>query len=178
MQYWYLIIYPVVVIEWPIATFLVWYLVSIELLNPFVAYIVTLFGDVTSDVLHYFVWYYWWYKFIEKYGHYIWISAEKTESISHTIHNNKIKTILWKLVYWIWWLPIVACGLARIPMTQFLLILIPISMFQTTTYMILWYYFWEFYDNVLKYLNYWWYIFGAISIVIIAVYIYLYKIKK
>ncbi len=138
---------------------------------------IILIADTVSDILHYFFWYYWGIKFINKYGHYINISTEKVVAISLQINKNKVKTIMSKMIYGIWGIPIIACGLAKIPIWQFLCISIPVSCLQIIIYITLWYYFWEFYDNFLKYLDYWWYIFVILALVILWIYIYLNKKK-
>ena len=177
IQYWYLIIFPLVVIEWPIVTIISWYLSSIWLINIFWAFLIILGADALSDLLHYLLWYYGGNKLVEKYGWFLWFSAEKAEKMSKTIHANKVKTIFGKMIYGIWWVPVVACGLAKIPLWEFFSISIFVSAIQISIYMSIWYFLWEFYNKILKYLEYGGYIFGILALAILWIYIYLNRKK-
>lgn len=171
-------IFPLVVLEWPITIIISWYLSSAWLLNTAWAFLVIMWADAVSDLLHYLLWYYGGNKLVEKYWHHLWFSPEKAEDMSKTIHANKIKTVFGKLIYGVWWVAVVACWLARVPILEFFSISIFVSAIQISIYMWLWYYLWEFYTKVLKYFDYGWYVFGGIAIIILWIYIYFTKFHK
>ena len=55
IQYKYLILFPIIVIEGPFATIVSGFLVSLGIFNVFIAYPIIILGDLASDSIFYFV---------------------------------------------------------------------------------------------------------------------------
>jgi membrane protein DedA with SNARE-associated domain len=55
IKYRYLLLYPITIIEGPLITLVAGFLVSIGQMNPFIALAVIIAGDVSGDIIYYYI---------------------------------------------------------------------------------------------------------------------------
>lgn len=174
--YKYLLISPLVILEWPIVTLLCGYLVSLGHLELGIVYLLVVLGDFVSDVLHYSLGYYGGRRAIQKRGKYVGITPEKVEQQSATLHNHKIKTIFSsKMIYGIGGIGIVACGISKMRPLTFFAISLPITLLQVSIYLGIGYYFWAFHTQFAGYLTY---VMEAVLALALLIGLYLLRKKK
>lgn len=120
LTYKYLILFPIIVLEGPLATMASGFLVSISVFNPFVALPIIIAGDVTGDVLYYFIGYYghrfrWAAWILRKMG--FEARKERIEG-SFSRHGGKL-LIFGKLTHALGAVFLVGAGYAKMPLPKF-----------------------------------------------------------
>jgi len=92
-KYW--IIFPVVIFEGPIIIILSGFLVSLGVLNPYLAFLVLIVGDLIGDSMYYSIGRYWRNsKFVKKYGRFVGYDAEKAVFLEDHFSKHLWKTLL------------------------------------------------------------------------------------
>jgi len=123
MQYRYLVLFPLVVFEGPIVSVLAGFLATLGIFNFFLAFFVVVTGDITGDLAHYAIGRWGRKKFIDRWGKYLGITSERVLRIEKHFEKHKIKTLLiGKISHGIGGIPLVAAGIARMPIGEFFLI--------------------------------------------------------
>lgn len=113
-HYKYLVLFPIVVVEGPIATVVTGILIYNGFLNFFIAYPVIIFADVAGDCIHYAIGRWGREKFINKWGHKFGITVDKVEKAEHLFKNHGGKTlVLGKISHGIGGVALVAAGMAK-----------------------------------------------------------------
>lgn len=121
LQYRYFIIFPIIVIEGPIASVIAGFLVAQEILNFYLIYFIILTGDLAGDIAYYALGRWGRNGMISKWGKYLGISEEKVTNLDQHFKNHSGKTILLgKLSHGIGTIFIVAAGMAKMPFRNFL----------------------------------------------------------
>lgn len=120
LQYKYLILFPATIIEGPIITIIAGFLSSLKLLNPFLVFAVAVSGDLTGDCFYYAVGRFGRTGFINKWGKYIGLNAERLEHLEKHFKNHSGKTlVLGKLLHGIGTIFLSAAGAAEMPFLKF-----------------------------------------------------------
>lgn len=120
-HYQYLILFPIVVIEGPIATVIAGLAIALGTMNFFIAYIVITLGDVTGDVIYYAIGRWGREGFLEKWGKYLGIPPQKVVPLEKHFEKHGGKTLLiGKLAHGIGAVFLVAAGLVRMPLSKFI----------------------------------------------------------
>lgn len=122
-QYKYAALFPLVALEGPIISVLAGFLASLGIFNFLAVFSVIVAGDVTGDFLHYAVGRWGRKKFIDRWGHNFGVTNERVARIEKHFERHKTKTLLLgKISHGIGGIPLVAAGIARMPIGDFLLI--------------------------------------------------------
>ena len=155
LTYRYAVLFPLAAIEGPIVSFIVGFLISLGYFNPFVAYIILIFGDFIPDSLLYMFGKHAARKsFIDRYGKRFGITERHFNVIARLWHEHSLKTMFFsKLAYGLSTPFLISAGLAHMPSRKFYTAAIPITMFQYAVLMTLGYYFGNSYTIFGKYLQ-------------------------
>jgi membrane protein DedA with SNARE-associated domain len=164
LAYRYLVLFPIMVVEGPIITIIAGFLASLDLLNVYVVYVVIIVADLTGDFIYYSIGRWGRESFIDKWGKYIGLSPEKVERVEAHFQKHRKKTlILGKLSHAIGMPILVAAGIARVPLWQFLWFNFLATLPKTLVFLLIGYHFGQAYVKFDKYLDYF-----TVSILIIG----------
>lgn len=118
--YQYLFLFPLVVVEGPIATVLAGFLCSLGQLNPFVTYAVVVVADVVGDSLYYVIGRHGGRPFIGKWGRFLGIKTQQIDRLEkHFTHHAGKTLVIGKLTHAVGAVVLVAAGMARVPFWKF-----------------------------------------------------------
>ena len=170
LTYKYLIIIPLAIIEGPIVTIVVGFLVTLKVFNPFVVYGVMVIGDVVGDGIIYYVGH-----SGKKFLHYFKISEEKIEKVKQYFKDNHIKAIIVsKLLHGVGFTGLIAAGVSHVPYKRYLATCIIISSIQSFIMLMIGILFGNAYVVIEKYLNY----YAALASMVVLIVILLIIIRK
>jgi membrane protein DedA with SNARE-associated domain len=177
--YKYFILFPVMVIEGPIITIIAGFLSSLDLLNLFLVFAVVVIADLVGDFMYYAIGRWGREKFINRWGKYIGLSAEKIIRLESHFEKHTRKTLIIGKISHAFGAPIlVAAGVAKIPFWEFIwfnfLATIPKSLF----FLLIGYYFGQAYVRLNKYLDYFTIGFLILAILILISYFTYNKFKS
>ncbi len=120
IRFGYPLIFVITIFEGPIVTVVSSFLASLGYFNVFIVYAVVVIADMTADVLWYLVGYFGRAHFIERYGHYLGITAERIIKLERHFSAHAGKTIfLAKITHAIGLPFIIAAGMARVRFKTF-----------------------------------------------------------
>jgi len=120
LQYKYMILFPIVVVEGPIATVICGLVAALGHMNLAIAYVVVIAGDLTGDVIYYLMGYWGREKFIEKWGRYVGLNVERVVHLEGHFEKHGSKMLLFgKLAHGIGAIFLVAAGLVKMPFLKF-----------------------------------------------------------
>lgn len=88
IQYRYIVIFPIVVIEGPVITMISGFLVSLGYMNFWIAYSILVVGDVTGDVLYYAIGRWGRESFMNRWGRYFGFDPERIERVEAHFKEN------------------------------------------------------------------------------------------
>lgn len=121
IQYKYLILFPIVVAEGPIATVIAGFILSLGYMNFFIAYAVIIAGDIAGDAVYYVIGRFGGRHFVERWGRYIGLNPERVFHFEKHFEKHGSKTLLLgKLAHGIGAIFLVAAGLVRMPFLKFI----------------------------------------------------------
>lgn len=181
IHYRYLILFPLAAFEGPIVAFVVGILVAAGYFNPFVAYVILLFGDIIPDSIYYFIGRHGERKtFVSRYGAKVGITEERFGVIKKLWHQHGFKTMfVSKLAYGLSTPFLVAAGFAGIPAKKFYEYALPVTIAQYAILMALGFYFGNSYALIAQYIQNAQLIIAAAFIILIAgYYLFAYYLKK
>lgn len=172
IHYKYLILFPIITIEGPIATIITGFLSSLGYFNFLVAFLVIVVADVFGDVLFYTIGRFGREKFIQKWGHYIGINMRKVRRLESHFKNHSGKTLIFgKLSHAIGAYILIAAGIARMPLKDFIKFNFIATLPKSLILLLIGYYSGRSYYKISKYLDYT--AVGTIAIALILLTIYL-----
>jgi membrane protein DedA with SNARE-associated domain len=120
IAYKYIILFPIVVIEGPIATVIAGFISSLGYLNFIVAYLVIVAGDVTGDCLYYAVGRFGREHFVERWGKYIGLNPQRVIHVEKHFDKHGSRTLfIGKMTHGIGSIFLVAAGLVKMPFSKF-----------------------------------------------------------
>ncbi len=181
IHYRYLILFPLAAFEGPVVAFVVGILTAAGYFNPFVAYIILLFGDIIPDSIYYFIGRHGERKtFVARYGARVGITEERFDIIKKLWHRHGLKTMfVSKLAYGLSTPFLVAAGFAGLPARKFYEYAVPVTVAQYAILMALGFYFGNSYALIEQYLQNAELIVAAAFIIFIAgYYTFAYYLKK
>lgn len=121
IQYSYLILFPIVIVEGPIISVIAGFLSSLGYLNIFITYAVVVIGDLTGDSIYYVIGRYGREKFIKRWGKYIGINPERITRLENHFDKHSGRTLLLgKISHGIGAVFLVAAGLVKMPFSRFI----------------------------------------------------------
>jgi membrane protein DedA with SNARE-associated domain len=173
LTYKYLILIPLSIIEGPIVAIICGFLVTQNVLNPFLVYLIIVLGDILGDTIIYYVGY-----FGKRFLRHLNITEEKLEKAKQYFRNNHRKAILTsKLVHGIGFTGLIAAGASHVPFHRYVSTSTVISLVQSAVLILVGIVFGHTYAIIGKYLNY--YAAGiSVIVLIIALIIFLRIYKK
>jgi membrane protein DedA with SNARE-associated domain len=153
--YKYILLFPIVVVEGPIITVLAGLLSSLGLLNIFIAYAVVVVGDLVGDGIFYAFGSHGGQKFIGRWGHFFFITAERVQCLEKHFAEHSGKTlIIGKLSHTVGAVVLVAAGVARMPFWKFIWYNLIATLPKSLVLLLIGFYFGEFYTRINTYLDY------------------------
>ncbi|MFA6106322.1 MAG: DedA family protein [Patescibacteria group bacterium] len=121
LQYKYFFLLPAMILEGPIITVVAGFLVSIGLLNGYLAYLIVVAGDLTGDFLYYAIGRYGRENFIVKWGKYIGITKERMVMLDDHYNEHAGKTMLaGKFLHGVGGVILASAGASKVPLLKFL----------------------------------------------------------
>jgi len=177
IHYKYLILFPVVVVEGPIATIIAGFLTSMGYFNFLLAYVLVVIADIIGDVLYYFIGRYGREKFIKRWGHLLGLGWERVEKLEKHFKEHAGKTlVLGKLSHGVGGYVLVAAGIAKYPLKDFVKFNLIATWPKSLFLFLIGFYFGESYTKIAKYLDYT--AFGTIAIALLLILVYLIMKKR
>ncbi len=151
----HLLLFPIIVIEGPIFTIISGFLSSIHILNLYIVLPIVIIGDITGDIIYYFLGYFGREKMLLKFGKFFGVTKEKIRSLEKHFHNHAGKTLaIGKFSHGVGSIFLFAAGIARVPFWRFLLLdLIP-TIPKSILLLLIGFYFGESYNKIKTYLDY------------------------
>jgi membrane-associated protein len=121
LQYRYWVLFPTAVIEGPIVTILAGVSISLGYMSWLPAFGLLFAGDIVGDVLHYYAGKWGGEPFIRKYGKYMGINSSHTIKLEQIFKDHPGRTILLsKLAHGVGGALLVAAGLVKMPIGEFI----------------------------------------------------------
>ena len=178
IQYKYLILFPIIVIEGPFATIISGFLVSIGVFNVFIAYPIIILGDLTSDSIFYFIG-----KSgsnsINKWMLYFGVTEEKLEKAKTYFTNNSNKAIITsKFIHGVGVSGLMAAGILKIPYYKYARVCLLTDILQFGVLLAIGFFFGHAYTQIATYLDNYAKITSIIAVAILLLAIVIYKFRK
>ena len=179
IQYKYLILFPIAVLEGPIISVLAGFLSSLGKMNFFVAWAVVILGDIVGDLLFYGFGRYGGRRFFDKYGHYFGITADRVIKAEKFFDKHSGKTLLFgKWTHSLGMVILVAAGATRTNLSKFILYNLIGTIPKSLAFMIIGFYFGSLYGRIDNYITYFSIIMVAVVVLFAVSYIFTHKYVK
>ncbi|MFH1346808.1 MAG: DedA family protein [Spirochaetota bacterium] len=121
IQYKYLILFPITVLEGPIISVVAGFLVALKYFDLYTTFIIVVLGDLVGDVLNYAIGRWGREKIINRWGRYLGITEERLKKVEGHFEKNAGKTLLLgKALHGIGGVFIYAAGIAKVPIFKFI----------------------------------------------------------
>lgn len=147
--YGYVLLFPIVMIEGPIATVLGGFLAAGGTLNIFILYPVVVAADVAGDLMYYLIGRFGGLPFAKRWGRYLGIDATRLSHIETQFQNRGMRVIIMgKITHAFGTVFIVAAGLARMPVWEFIVAVLLPTLPKSLLLVIIGYYFGQFYPQI------------------------------
>lgn len=178
LNYRYLILFPLTIIEGPIVTVTAGVLSSLGLFNFFVVYVVAVIGDLTGDALYYSIGRFG-RKPLERWGHFVGFSKERLEKMENHFADHGGKTLMAaKLSHGIGGIVLITAGVAKISFRKFLVFNFWATLPKTLILLLIGFYFGNTIVGLRRYFDFAWLGTLAITIVLFIIYMLLRKTGK
>ena len=172
LAYRYWILFPIAVIEGPFLALVVGSLSALGYFDPYLAYLVLIFGDFIPDTALYFTGR--WgkrAKLLEKYGHKIGMTPERFAHIERLWHEHPKKTmVMSKQAIGLSGPFLVSAGLSGLSLRTYYAVAIPLTLVQYAVYLFLGYHFTNSLAIVEGYIGKWQLFVGIIALCAILYY--------
>lgn len=174
--YKYLLLFPISIAEGPTITIIAGFLVSEGVLNPIIAYLVMVAGDVAGDTIYYSIGRWGGRSYIRKHGKFFGITESRVVHTEKHFKNHSIKTLLIGKTNALGALVLSAAGLGKMPYLKFIIVNTLASSVKVIILIVIGYYFGRSYKLIDSYLG----LTGAVitGITILALAIYFFAIRK
>ncbi|MDB5259833.1 MAG: hypothetical protein JWN37_64 [Candidatus Nomurabacteria bacterium] len=151
-KYWLLL--PIVTFEGPIATVVSSFLASLGTLNIYLVFLVVVGGDVLGDIMYYWIGRKGGKKLVAKYGKRLGLTAERLEKTKNHTDRHLGKTILiGKFMQAPVFIIMMAAGMTKYDFRKYVISMIIVSIPKAVFYMVIGYYFGQYYQTIEKYLT-------------------------
>jgi membrane protein DedA with SNARE-associated domain len=168
-QYKYFFLFPVTVIEGPIITVIAGFFVSLGILNFIASYAVVVLGDLTGDVLFYYLGRFGRKNFIDRWGHYFGATPARIDKLTARMQANAAKVLLTgKTFEGTGAMVQMAAGAAHIPFGRFLWCDTIPTLVKSLIYLLIGFYFGQAYAAIANYLDYASYL-AIVAIIILTI---------
>lgn len=170
ITYKYLILMPLAIIEGPIIAVVCGFLVTLNVMNPLLVYVILVAGDIIGDGFIYYIGY-----SGKRFLKYFKITEEKLEKAKTYFHENHKKAIIMsKLVHGIGFTGLVAAGASHVPYKRYFKTCTLISLIQSAIMITVGILFGHAYVQIGKYLDYY---AAGVSIIVLVIILFI-VIKK
>jgi len=170
--YKYGVLFPLAVVEGPVATVIAGFLSSLGYLNPLVVYGVVVAGDLTGDALYYLLGRYGRQWFVGRWGSLVGITPERLARLEqHFTTRSGTTLILGKLSHAIGGAILMAAGMAKMPWGKFMAYNLVATLPKSLLLLLIGYYFGQAYAKINRYLDYT--AFGTVAVAIALVLTYM-----
>ncbi len=150
LTYKYLILAPMAIIEGPIIAIVCGFLVTLDVLNFFLAYVILVMGDIIGDGVIYYIGY-----SGKKIIRFFRVTDEKLERAKIYFKENHNKAIIMsKLVHGIGFTGLIAAGASHVPYKRYFKTCTTISSIQSFVMLMIGVFFGHAYVVIEQYLNY------------------------
>jgi membrane protein DedA with SNARE-associated domain len=178
LNYRYLILFPLAVLEGPIVTVTAGLMSSLGLMNFYIVYVVVVAGDLVGDGLYYAVGR-WGLRPLERWGKYIGIHPEKLNQVEKHFADHGGKTLIAaKLSHAVGGIVLVSAGIARIPFKKFIFFNFWATLPKSLVLILIGYYFGNTYIKLQKFVDFAWLGTFAIAILLFVIYMFLRRAGK
>jgi membrane protein DedA with SNARE-associated domain len=166
LTYKYLILIPLSIIEGPIVAVICGFLVTLNILNLLLVYVILIIGDIVGDGIIYYIGY-----SGKRFLKYFRITDEKLEKAKTYFQENHKKAIIMsKLVHGIGFTGLVAAGASHVPYKRYFKTCALISLIQSAVMLLIGILFGHAYEQIGKYLDYY---AAGISVVVLIVILFI-----
>lgn len=156
LHFRYLVLFPLVVFEGPIVTVLAGFLTSLGYFNFALVLLLIIVADLVGDLLHYAIGR--WgrqKKIIERWGKYFGATNENVLRLEKHFKNHKAKTLAaGKMFHGVGGAILIAAGAARVPVGEFMLYSLFLTLPKSLALLAIGYFFGEAYEKINTYLGY------------------------
>ncbi|KKP64926.1 MAG: hypothetical protein UR62_C0003G0005 [Candidatus Nomurabacteria bacterium GW2011_GWF2_35_12] len=175
----YFIFFFTALVEGPLVTTAAGVAAALGYYNIIIIVLIAIAGDLTADVIYYFIGYHSRILVIEHYGHRFGITRERIEKIEKMIHTNFRKTMLVIKLSPIIPIPgLIAIGASRVPLQKFIEISLLITMPRSLLFAFLGFYSGKAYAYLGNTITNGSYIMGGLILVIVVIYLIYQKITS
>lgn len=175
MEYRYLILFPISVIEGPIVTIIAGFFVSLKIFNVFAVYIIVAAGDALGDSIIYAIGRSGGEKFLRRFGLHFGLTEKKIQDVKAYFDLHKHKAIaLSKLIHGLGMAGLFAAGSLKIPYPRYIGICFLVTIVQSSVYMTIGIFFGQAYIKLSQYLDY----FSAATIIIGLALLLIFVLRK
>ena len=176
--YGYVILFPLVVVEGPIVTVIAGLAASLGYLNFFITYAVVVAGDLGGDIIYYLIGRFGRMSFLEKWGKYIGLRADRVVHVEKHFEEHGRKTLfIGKMTHGIGAIFLVAAGLVKMPFSKFFWANMTATLVKSLLLLMAGFYFGQAMGKINSFFEF----FGAFSIsagVVVALFFFAYFNKK
>lgn len=178
LNYRYLLLFPLIVIEGPVTVITAGILSSLGFLNVFIVYVVAVLGDLVGDALYYAVGRFG-RRWLDRWGRFIGFSKERLEKMETHFQDHGGKTLIaGKLSHAVGGIVLVSAGIARIPFKKFIFFNFWATLPKSLILLLIGYYFGNTFLHLKHYLDFAWLGTLAITVILFVVYLILRKTAK
>ena len=175
----YFIFFFTALIEGPLVTTAAGVAAALGYYNIVIIVLIAIAGDLTADVVYYFIGYHSRILVIERYGHHFGITRERIEKIEKMVHKNFKKTMLIVKVSPIIPIPgLIAIGASRVSLKKFVEMSLLITAPKSLLFALLGFYSGKAYAHLGNNITNGSYIIGGLILVIFVVYLIYQKITS
>lgn len=172
VQYKYILLFPIALVEGPIVSVLGGFLASSGHLNPVAVFVVVLLGDLVADTVYYFLGRYGGASFIRKYGKYLRISDAAVQRLESHFQKHAGKTLFAaKFAHGLGFMTLFAAGMSGMPYRKFMVLNFLSAALKSAVLVIIGYYFGYAYQRINDYLSYTAYILIGLAVTLVVGYI-------
>lgn len=177
LNYKYLILFPLAILEGPIIVVVAGFLVTLGYMDIFIVYAVALIGDFVGDTTLYGLGR-WGKMFVHKYGHYIGASKDRLEQAKIFFAEKHTKAItMSKLFHGVGSAGLVAAGVLAVPYRRYIKTAMLVTIVQSAVFLFLGIVFGHAYVRIAKYLDLYAQAIGIVVVVLIVSTV-IYKLYK
>lgn len=175
LKYRYFILFPLSIIEGPIIAIVAGFLCRQGILNFLIVYCILIAGDIIGDSMYYALGYWSNSPFAMKLVNRMGIKKDRLEKVKFYFGSNPFKAItLSKLILGVGVAGLFLAGKSKISYARFFTICLIISFVQCLLYLIIGWFFGEFYLQINHYFNY----IASMSIVVVLATVLFYTVRS
>lgn len=155
VKYRYLLLFPITVIEGPIISVIAGFLAAQKLINPFLAYLIIVCGDIAGDIFYYYIGKWGASGFWGKWLRFAGFNREKISKLEDHFVLHSGKTIfLSKISHGIGTIFLMAAGAGKMPLGKFILYNIYGTVPKSLILILIGYFFGQAYVRINAYFDY------------------------